>query len=72
MHSPYFYFRFLKLTQILTHRGIRGYVPWSNLYESRLATVVRGSIDRTTLAKVMKLRPDEKIILAQSVGYPKK
>ncbi|TAN42717.1 MAG: SagB/ThcOx family dehydrogenase [Nitrospirae bacterium] len=37
-----------------------------------LATVVRGSIDRQTLAKTLKLRPDQKIILAQSVGYPKK
>ena len=38
----------------------------------RLATVVRGSIDKQALAKTMKLRPDQKIILAQSVGYPKK
>ena len=37
-----------------------------------LATVVRGSMDKQTLAKTMKLRPDQKIILAQSVGYPKK
>ena len=37
-----------------------------------LGTVVRGSIDRQALAKVMKLRPDQKIILAQTVGYPKK
>ena len=37
-----------------------------------LATVVRGSIDRQALAKVMKLRSDQKVILAQSVGYPKK
>jgi SagB-type dehydrogenase family enzyme len=37
-----------------------------------LNTVVRGLIDKPTLAKVMKLRPDQKIILAQSVGYPKK
>ena len=36
-----------------------------------LATVVRASIDKTALANVMKLRPDQKIILAQSVGYPK-
>ena len=36
-----------------------------------LATVVRGSIDREALAKVMKLTRDQKIILAQSVGYPK-
>lgn len=37
-----------------------------------LATVVRGSIDRQALAKAMGLRPDQKIILAQTVGYPKK
>jgi len=37
-----------------------------------LATVVRGSVDRTALAKTMKLRPGQKIILAQTVGYPKK
>jgi len=37
-----------------------------------LATVVRGSIDRHGLAKVMGLRPNQKIILAQSVGYRKK
>src|SRR5208283_1742972 len=38
----------------------------------RLATVVRGSIDKQALAKVIKLRPDQRIILAQSVGYHKK
>ncbi len=38
----------------------------------KLATVVRGSIDRAALAKAMKLRPEQKIILAQTVGYPKK
>jgi SagB-type dehydrogenase family enzyme len=37
----------------------------------RLVTVVRGSIDRPALAAAMKLRPDQRIILAQSVGYPK-
>jgi SagB-type dehydrogenase family enzyme len=37
-----------------------------------LATVVRGSIDKQALAKTMKLQPDQKIILAQSVGYHKK
>jgi len=36
-----------------------------------LATVVRGNVDRPELAKVMGLRPDQKIVLAQSVGYPK-
>jgi SagB-type dehydrogenase family enzyme len=37
-----------------------------------LATVVRGSVDREALAKAMKLRADQKIILAQTIGYPKK
>ena len=37
-----------------------------------LGTVVRGSIDRQALAKEMKLRTDQKIILAQSVGYAKR
>jgi SagB-type dehydrogenase family enzyme len=37
-----------------------------------LAVVVRGSVDRPALAKLMKLRPDQKILLAQTVGYPKK
>jgi SagB-type dehydrogenase family enzyme len=37
-----------------------------------LVTVVRGSIDRPALAKILKLRPNQKIMLAQSIGYPKK
>jgi nitroreductase len=37
-----------------------------------LATVVRGMFDREALGKVLKLRADQKIILTQSVGYPKK
>jgi len=37
-----------------------------------LATVVRGLIDRESMAKLMKLRPEQKVMLAQSVGYPKK
>jgi SagB-type dehydrogenase family enzyme len=37
-----------------------------------LAVVVRGTVDRVALAKLMKLRPDQRILLAQTVGYPKK
>jgi len=37
-----------------------------------LATVVRGSIDKPALAKTLNLQPNQKIILAQSVEYPKK
>jgi SagB-type dehydrogenase family enzyme len=36
-----------------------------------LATVIRGSIDKNSLAQIMKLRPEQQIILAQTVGYPK-
>jgi nitroreductase len=35
-----------------------------------LATVVY-DLDRPPLAAAMKLRPEQKIILAQAVGYPK-
>ncbi len=35
-----------------------------------LATVARALIDRDKLAAIMKLRPDQKITLAQSVGMP--
>lgn len=37
-----------------------------------LATVVRASVDRPALEKAMKLRPEQKVTLAQTVGYPKK
>jgi len=36
-----------------------------------LATVVRGLVDRDALAPKMKLRPDQRITLTQTVGYPK-
>jgi len=34
-----------------------------------LATVVRGMVDRVTLATLMKLTPSQRVVLAQSVGY---
>ncbi len=37
-----------------------------------LATVVRSSIDRAALSKAMRLRPDQRVVLAQTVGYPGK
>ena len=37
-----------------------------------LGTVVRGMVDKEALANKMQLRADQRIILAQSVGYPKK
>jgi nitroreductase len=37
-----------------------------------LATVVRALVDREKLAPRMKLRPEQRIVLAQTVGYPAK
>ena len=36
-----------------------------------LAVVVRGMVDRESLTKELKLRPEQKIVLSQTVGYPK-
>jgi SagB-type dehydrogenase family enzyme len=36
-----------------------------------LATVIRASIGRDALAKALKLKPSQHIVLAQTVGYPK-
>ena len=36
-----------------------------------LVTGARGSVDRTALGPKLQLRPDQLIVLAQSVGYPK-
>jgi SagB-type dehydrogenase family enzyme len=36
-----------------------------------LNTVVRGWLERPALAKAMKLRAEQKIVLAQTVGYPR-
>ena len=38
----------------------------------RLAVVVRGSIDRPALSRLMRLRPEQRIVLAQTVGFPKR
>lgn len=35
-----------------------------------LATIVRGQIDKTKVKELLKLRPNQHIILAQTVGYP--
>jgi nitroreductase len=36
-----------------------------------LATVVRANLDRPPLARAMGLRPEQRITLAQTVGYPR-
>jgi nitroreductase len=35
-----------------------------------LATVLRGLIDRKALASAMQLGPQQRVILAQTVGFP--
>jgi SagB-type dehydrogenase family enzyme len=56
--------------------GVDAGVIAQNVYlfcaSERLAVVVRAGIDRDALAKLMKLRPDQKILVSQTVGYPKK
>jgi nitroreductase len=37
-----------------------------------LATGIRGTFDRAPIAEAIKLRPGQKIIMNQAVGYPKK
>jgi SagB-type dehydrogenase family enzyme len=37
-----------------------------------LATVVRGGIDRPAMEKLLKLRPEQHVVLAQTAGYPPK
>jgi SagB-type dehydrogenase family enzyme len=50
-----------------------GYIS-QNVYlycaSAGLATVVRGYVDKETLAEKMGLREDQKVVLAQTVGYP--
>lgn len=36
-----------------------------------LACVIRASVDKPVLSKEMNLRPEQKILLSQTVGYPK-
>ena len=36
-----------------------------------LAAVMRGMVDRPALAKAMNLRPEQKVMFSQTVGYPK-
>jgi SagB-type dehydrogenase family enzyme len=58
------------------YKGVDAAFISQNIYlycaSEGLATVVRGSVDRPPLAAAMHLRPDQEIIFAQTVGYPKK
>ena len=58
----------------LLYAGADAGVIAENVYlfcaSERLATVVRASVDRPALARRMGLTPDQRIVLAQSVGHP--
>jgi SagB-type dehydrogenase family enzyme len=59
--------------KILYYGADTGFVS-QNVYlysaSEGLATVVRASVDKATLGKALLLRPEQKIVLAQSVGFP--
>ena len=55
-----------------THTGFISQNVYLFCSSEGLATVVRGLIDREAMARVMKLRPEQHITFAQSVGYPRK
>lgn len=61
--------------KLMTAHIDAGYIS-QNIYlfcaSEGLATVVRGMVNKEELAKVMKLKDYEKIIVAQTVGYPEK
>ncbi len=62
-----------KLTEA-TYANV-GYIS-QNVYlfcaSESLATVVRGSVAKDDLGKTIKLTSDQMVVLAQSIGYPKK
>lgn len=53
-----------------THTGFIGQNVYLFCASEGLATVVRALIDREALAAAMGLRPEQRITLAQSVGFP--
>lgn len=59
----------------MVYAGITSGAIAQNVYlycaSEGLATVVRASIDKPALGKGLKLRPEQRIVVAQTVGYPK-
>ena len=61
--------------KILYSAADAGYIS-QNVYlyctSEGLSTVVRGTVNRAELSKALGLRPEQRIILAQTLGYAKK
>jgi len=55
-----------------THTGFISQNVYLFCASQGLVTVVRGLVNREAMAKVMKLRPEQHVTFAQSVGHPKK
>ncbi len=59
----------------LTYAAISAGAISQNIYlycaSEGLSTVVRASIDKPALAKALKLRPEQKILVAQTIGFAK-
>jgi len=53
------------------HAGFMGQNVYLYCASEGLGTVIRAWFDGPTLAKELKLRPDQKVVLCQTVGYPK-
>jgi nitroreductase len=53
------------------HAGFMGENVYLFCASEGLATVIRGGINREAMAKAMQLTPGQKVVLAQTVGYPK-
>jgi nitroreductase len=59
-----------KLTFAGAHAGFASQNAYLFCASAGLATVVRAYIDKPALAAAMKLRPDQLIVLSQTVGHP--
>jgi hypothetical protein len=57
---------------VLAATGSQPFVPQAplNLGSGGLSTVIRATVDRVALAKALHLRPEQNIMLSQTVGYP--
>ena len=57
----------------LLYAGVEAGAITQNVYlfcaSEHLATVVRASVNRESLSKTLQLRPEQRILLAQSVGF---
>ncbi len=54
------------------HTGLMAQNVYLVCASEGLSVVIRGSVQKDELGKLMKLGPDQRIMLAQTVGYPKK